>query len=152
MKSYEVKVLMVREEGTIQPGTASPESAAAYWKAHVETNPWFQAEKEHMVVLLLDTRGQITGYNLVSIGTLNQTACSPREVFRAAVAGAAAQIVLMHNHPSGQTDPSEADVRTTQKMVRAGRTLEISVADHIIMGAKGAHLSMRAMGLADFTA
>ncbi len=79
-------------------------------------------------------------------GSLNETMAHPREVFRAAVIGAAFGVVLMHNHPSGDPSPSDADVRMTKRFAESGRILCIEVIDHIIVGSKR-HLSLREAGI-----
>jgi len=70
----------------------------------------------------------------------------PREVFRAAVIGAAYGVVLMHNHPSGDPSPSEADIRMTKRLAESGRILGMEVLDHIIVG-NDRHLSLRETGI-----
>ena len=70
----------------------------------------------------------------------------PREVFRAAIVGAAAAILLMHNHPSGEADPSEADIRVTRDLIRAGQIVRIELVDHVIVG-RGQHRSLRELGV-----
>jgi DNA repair protein RadC len=69
----------------------------------------------------------------------------PREVFRPAIIAAAAAIVIAHNHPSGEANPSEADIKVTRDLIRAGQLLKIELLDHVIMGADR-HCSLRAMG------
>jgi DNA repair protein RadC len=69
-----------------------------------------------------------------------------REVFRAAILAAASAIVIMHNHPSGEPSPSEADIRVTRDLIRAGQLLKIDVLDHVIIGAAGLHCSLRELG------
>jgi DNA repair protein RadC len=70
----------------------------------------------------------------ISQGTLDTLLVHPREVFRAAIVGNAASILLLHNHPSGDPTPSEADIKVTRDLIRAGQLLKISVVDHIIIG------------------
>lgn len=112
----------------------TPEKAQAYWMAHVQTAPSFNPEVENMVVLMLNTKMRIKGHYVVSIGTLNSTMISPREVFRAAIVSAAYAIVLMHNHPSGDATPSNEDIKATRGLVEAGNVLGIRVIDHVIVG------------------
>ncbi len=111
-----------------------PQHAFEYWHANIATGPLYNPEVECFVVLILNTKYRVRGHNLVSIGSLNETIAHPREVFRAAVIGAAYGVVLMHNHPSGDPQPSDADMRTTRTMVEAGKILRIEVTDHIIVG------------------
>ena len=112
----------------------TPDNAAEYWRLHVATNPYFNPECECFVVLLLNTRRRVKGHQLVTIGTLDTLLVHPREVFRVAVISSAAAVILMHNHPSGDPTPSEADVRVTRDLIRAGQLMKIEVLDHVIMG------------------
>jgi DNA repair protein RadC len=112
----------------------TPDTAADYWRLNVATNPYFNPECECFVVLLLNTRRRVKGHQLVTIGTLDTLLVHPREVFRGAVIAAAGAIVLMHNHPSGEPTPSEADIKVTRDLIRAGQLMKIEVLDHVIMG------------------
>jgi len=112
----------------------SPEAAYRLWQEVVADDPSHEPDKEHLVAVLLDTKLRLIGYHVVSVGSLNEAVAHPREVFRAAIlAGAYAQ-VLMHNHPSGDPSPSEADRRVTRKICEGGQLLEISLLDHVIVG------------------
>ena len=124
----------------------TPEAAAKYWQANVATAPHFNPDCECFAVLMLNVKRRIRGHHIVSIGSLTEAMAHPREVFRAAVIGAAHGIVLMHNHPSGDPEPSDADVRMTKRLVDAGRLLGIEVLDHVIIG-HGRHSSLRAAGI-----
>jgi DNA repair protein RadC len=112
----------------------TPDQAADYWRLHVATHPYFNPECECMVVLLLNTRRRVKGHQLLSIGTMDTILVHPREVFRVAVVSSAAAVVLMHNHPSGDPTPSEADIKVTRDLIRAGQLMKIDVLDHVIMG------------------
>jgi hypothetical protein len=112
----------------------TPEKAAEYWRLNVATHPYFNSECECLVVLFLTTRHRVKGHQLVSIGTLDAILTHPRETFRAAIVASAAAIILMHNHPSGESTPSEADIKVTRDMIRAGELLRIEVLDHVIVG------------------
>lgn len=124
----------------------NPEHAAAYWRAHVTQHPAFNPDAECFVVLLLNTRRRVKGHLLVSTGTLDTLLVHAREVFRAAIVAAAAAVVLMHNHPSGEPQPSEADICLTRDMIRAGQLLKIEVLDHVIVGAGDKYSSLRELG------
>jgi DNA repair protein RadC len=95
-------------------------------------------EVEQFQVLLLNTRRRLIRLELVSQGTLDTVHTHAREVFRAAIAANAAAVVLVHNHPSGDPTPSEADIKVTRDLIRAGQLLKIDVLDHIIIGRKTA--------------
>jgi DNA repair protein RadC len=89
---------------------------------------------ETFQVLLLNTRRRLIDVFKVSDGTLDTLLVHPREVFKPAIAANAAAIILVHNHPSGDASPSEADVRVTRDLIRAGQLLKIDVLDHVILG------------------
>jgi DNA repair protein RadC len=89
---------------------------------------------ESFQTLLLNTRKKLIRSVEVSQGLLDTLLVHPREVFRAAITANAAAIVLVHNHPSGDPTPSEADIKTTRDLIRAGQLLKIEVLDHIIIG------------------
>jgi DNA repair protein RadC len=99
-------------------------------------------EQEHFAVLLLDIKHRLISKQIVSRGTLDETIAHPRDVFRAAVRQNAASIVVGHNHPSGQTSPSQEDLRLTEQLILCGKTLQIPVLDHIIVG-QGNFTSLR---------
>ena len=129
----------------------TPEQAAEYWNAHISTHPYFNPECECFVVLMLNTRRRVKGHQLVSIGTMDTILVHPREVFKLAIAANASAIVLAHNHHSGDPTPSEADIRVTRDLIRAGQLLKIEVLDHIILGRKTAdrekdYCSLRELG------
>ncbi|MGB8370325.1 MAG: DNA repair protein RadC [Verrucomicrobiia bacterium] len=89
---------------------------------------------ETFQVLLLNTRRRLIRVDKISDGTLDTLLVHPREVFKAAIAANAAAVVLAHNHPSGDPTPSEADIKVTRDLIRAGQLLKIEVLDHIIIG------------------
>jgi len=89
---------------------------------------------ESFQVLLLNTRKKLIRVEKISEGTLDTILVHPREVFRAAITANAAGIVLVHNHPSGDPAPSEADIKVTRDLIRAGQLLKIEVVDHVIIG------------------
>ena len=130
-----LKVLRVGEpQPTIRANC--PQRAVKYWKRVIVPQQWFDENKEHFVVLLLNTRYDIQGYSLVSIGSVNETISAPREIFRAAVASGAYAIITVHNHPSGCPDPSSGDRAVFAKINDAGGLLSIKALDHVIVGAK----------------
>jgi DNA repair protein RadC len=89
---------------------------------------------ETFQVILLNTRHRLIRVEQISQGTLDTILVHPREVFKAAIAANAAALVLAHNHPSGDPTPSEADIKVTRDLIRAGQLLKIDVLDHIIIG------------------
>jgi len=143
----EWKIVSVREtEPDRLPACDTPEHAVTYWRQHIATAAHFNPEVECFAVLLLNTRKRIRGHYVVSIGSLNEAIVHPREVFRAATIGAAYGVLLMHNHPSGDPSPSQADVKVTARLVESGRILQIEVIDHIVLG-HNRHCSFREAGL-----
>jgi DNA repair protein RadC len=124
----------------------TPEQASAYWQMHVKNHPYFNPESECLVVLILNNRRKIKGHYFVSVGTMDTILVHPREVFRLAIMASAHAIVLIHNHPSGESAPSEADIKVTRDLIRAGQLLKIEVLDHVVIG-NGNHTSLRQTGV-----
>ena len=102
--------------------------------------------KEHFKLVILDSRNKIIGITNVSIGTLNASLAHPREIFKDAITHNAASIILVHNHPSGDPEPSEDDLLLTKRLVESGKILGIEVIDHIII-AKNEFLSFKEKNL-----
>ena len=144
---HEYKVTPLRECPTPEnlQMCDTPDKAAEYWQRHITSHPHFNPECECFVVLMLNTRRRVKGHYLVSIGTMDTILVHPREVFRLAIMTSAAAIVLMHNHPSGESTPSEADITVTRDLIRAGQLLKIEVLDHVVIG-KPNHTSLRTLG------
>lgn len=94
-------------------------------------------KKEHFVVFYLDARNQIIEKEIISIGSLNANLVHPREVFEPAIKNSSAQIIIAHNHPSGDTEPSQDDIEITKRLVESGKILGIEVIDHIIVTKNG---------------
>ncbi len=89
-------------------------------------------EKEHYYVMHLNIRSQVMMVELVTIGVLNSSLVHPRETFRRAVIAGSASIIIAHNHPLGEVDPSDEDTKITRVMLDAGNILGITMLDHII--------------------
>lgn len=92
-------------------------------------------DKEHFRVISLSTKNHVIGIDEVSIGSLNSSIVHPREVFKKALEKSAASVILVHNHPSGDPEPSREDIQVTNRLVKAGEIMGIEVLDHIIIGA-----------------
>jgi DNA repair protein RadC len=101
---------------------------------------------ERVRVLYLDTRNRLVLDDHVGDGSIDEAAIHPREVIRKALDIGASALILVHNHPSGDPNPSRADIQITQRIAEAGRLLGIVVHDHVIVGREG-HTSLRAKGL-----
>lgn len=98
--------------------------------------------KEYFAVFYLDTRNQEIEHSIVSMGTLNANLVHPREVFDPAVRCNAAHIVVAHNHPSGNPDPSDDDIQVTKRLKEAGKIMGIEILDHVIV-AKDSYFSLK---------
>jgi len=96
---------------------------------------------EEFYSLYLNTKHQVIGMEMISKGTLNSSLVHPREVFKGALLANAHAVILAHNHPSGNVDPSLADKIATEKLVDAGKLLDVKVIDHVIIGSKGGYFS-----------
>jgi DNA repair protein RadC len=133
---YEYKVVPMREcpvpDKLLLCDT--PDKAAEYWRLNIATDPRFNPEAECLAVLLLNVRRRVKGHQIVTIGTHDTLLVHPVAVFRLAVMTCAAAVVLMHNHPSGEPSPSDADIKVTRDLIRAGQLLKVEVCDHVIMG------------------
>lgn len=103
-------------------------------------------EQEHFVVLYLDTRNRVTDRETLYKGSLNTSLVRTAEVFRGAVRRNCAAVIVAHNHPSGDPNPSPEDVALTRRLVDAGKLLEIPVLDHVIIG-ENRHVSLRERAL-----
>lgn len=90
-------------------------------------------DKEHFVILCLDTKKKVIGRETISIGTLNCGLVHPREVFKAAIRRGAHSIIGAHNHPSGDSTPSPEDIEVTKRLVEAGELVGIEFVDHVII-------------------
>ena len=101
----------------------TPQQVVDYWRLHIATAPHFNPECECIAVLILNTRKRVKGHQLLASGTMDTILVHPREVFRSAIAANASAVVLVHNHPSGDPTPSEADIRATRDLIRAGNLL-----------------------------
>jgi DNA repair protein RadC len=103
-------------------------------------------KKEHFVVFYLDSRSQEIKRETISVGTLNANLVHPREVFEPAIKNSAAQIIIAHNHPSGDTEPSEDDLTITKRLLEAGKIIGIDIIDHVII-AKNGYISLKEKGI-----
>jgi DNA repair protein RadC len=123
----------------------TPEVVSSYYRQHITTGDQYDPDKEHLYVFGLDTKYQIKGVNLVSVGSLNESVAHPREIFRPLIALAAYAFILVHNHPSGDSTPSEADRRLTVRLNDGAKLLQIQMLDHVVMG--DPHFSFKEAGL-----
>ncbi len=102
-------------------------------------------KKEYFLALLLDTRNQLIRVAEISIGSLDSSIVHPREVFKEAISASAASVIFVHNHPSGDPEASEDDIRLTKRLTEVGEIMGIDVLDHVIIGGKK-YLSLKREG------
>jgi DNA repair protein RadC len=138
--------LMAKELQGEAPLLDTPDRVADYLR---EDNRAYTVERFQAV--LLNTRRKLIRVEHISKGLVDTILIHPREVFRSAIAANASALVLVHNHPSGDPTPSEADIRATRDLIRAGQLLKIEVLDHIILGRRTAengrdYASLRELG------
>lgn len=122
----------------------NPKDAAKYITAKLS-----HKEEEYFMVLLLDNTYHIVDEDIISKNTDNQTSCNPRQLFKKAIRKGCKNIMLAHNHPSGDLRASKNDILTTQRLLKVGLFLGIDIVDHIIVG-RGEYNSMRDDGCLDF--
>lgn len=134
-KIKEVRVLTVREENSQEmPILREPVDVARFWREHIATGALFDSEREHFITINLNTRRRVTSWSTITTGTATASLAHPREVFRSAVINGACAVIVMHNHPSGDPEPSSADVGITRQLKEAARVLGIELTEHLIMG------------------
>lgn len=132
---------LISREGEERPVIRTAEDAARLIMLDMES-----LTQEHLRVILLDATRRVMSVPTVYIGSLNMTVVRIAEVFREAIIRNAPTVVLVHNHPSGDPTPSEEDFSLTEKLVEAGKLLDIMVLDHVIIG-RGNWVSLRDTGL-----
>jgi DNA repair protein RadC len=134
-----LRLLQSRVEG--RPVLGSWQSLLDYLHADMAHRP-----VERVRVLFLNAKNMLVRNEALSEGSVDEAAVYVREVIRRALEYHASALILVHNHPSGDPQPSREDIRLTREIIEAGRPLKIAVHDHVVIGAKG-HASMRALGL-----
>ena len=127
---YELKVVRERRQGY---GTLKRvRSAQDVYEAFRER--FEPLDREQFVVVLLDGKNRVLGFNVVSTGSLTAALVHPREVFKPAILANAAAVILVHNHPSGDPEPSAEDRAITDRLKHVGELLGIRVLDHLVVG------------------
>jgi DNA repair protein RadC len=134
-------MIVSRERAAI----SGPADVAKHLRKLLNKEDSISRDKEHFWVIVLNTRNRIKFVELVSLGTLNSSLVHAREVYRRAIKAGASSLILAHSHPSGDSEPSEADISLTRQLFEAGRIIGIDVVDHIIIGHNT--LSMKEKGL-----
>lgn len=110
----------------------SPEMLVDFYRRVIQ--PTTHEGKEHVHVILLNSRLRVMGFHLVSMGTVTESAAHPREVLRPVIVGAAYAFAMVHNHPSGDPSPSRADETVTRRMADAAALMQVKMIDHVIIG------------------
>lgn len=116
---------------------SSPIDILRYWRVHIASDPTIEDYKEQLLVVAIDTRMNVIGHHIVSVGTVDQCLLFVRDVLRPVLVAGAKRFVLMHNHPSGDSRPSSADITVTQKLVKACEVMDLKLYDHVIIGGVG---------------
>ena len=140
-EAYYVTTLERRLVREPRPSLGGPEDLyrlIAPWVAH--------ADREFFFGVYLSTKNHVLGVETISVGSLSASLVHPREVFKPALVYSAGAIAVAHNHPSGDPDPSPEDRAFTRRLAQAGEFLGIRVLDHVILGAHGDFVSLKAHG------
>jgi DNA repair protein RadC len=140
LAALELGARVASQSGRVMPSLRTPEEAARHLLARYASRP-----VETFGLLALDVRHRLRKEIVVSVGCLTSSLVHPREVFQEAVLSRAAAIVLFHNHPSGDPEPSADDLALTRRLVAAGALMGIEVLDHLVLGA-GRYVSLKQRG------
>ena len=137
-----VSIKMVKESSFLYQTCQilSPSDAYEMIKEQLEG-----VDREQFIIACLNTKNEPTNITLVSVGSLNKAIVHPREVFKTAILSNAASIMAFHNHPSGETTPSQQDIQLTKRLYEAGELLGIKLLDHLIIG-DGSFTSLKEKG------
>ncbi|QVK20166.1 DNA repair protein RadC [Mycoplasmatota bacterium] len=138
LASIELGKRVNRDETSIK--VITPRSVYNYLK-----HDFVGLKQEHFMCLYLDTKNNLISKKVIFIGSLNMSLVHPREIFKWAVKYSSASIILVHNHPSGDSTPSPQDIEVTKKIINSGKIIGISVIDHIIIG-NDSYLSLNELG------
>lgn len=139
LQGSEFKIMRLQdapsEDGQKLPGVLdNPESVIEYIMPRVQDSVRYSPETENLILVAVSARRLPIGFAVISNGTLDTLLVHAREVFRPAIILNASAVILAHNHPSGDPTPSEADIKVTRDMIRAGQLLQIDLLDHVIIG------------------
>jgi len=127
---YELKVVRERKQGYGRMRQAR--DASQVYEAF--RDEFGRLDREMFIALLLDGKNQVLGFNVVSVGSLTATLVHPREVFKPAILANAAALILVHNHPSGDPEPSAEDRAITDRLRQAADLIGIKIPDHVVIG------------------
>jgi len=138
-----VQISMVKEVFVSNTAYRCSEDVA---NSEIADNELRSSDREKFICVHFNIKNQIISYEVVSMGSLTSSIVHPREVFKAAILANAASVLFMHNHPSGDTEPSIDDIEITNRLCKAGTILGFNVLDHLIITKTG-YLSFRQKGL-----
>lgn len=144
-KRVDIVSLKVVKESSLLYGKrkiSSPSDAVEIGRSMLDGS-----DREKLLLCCLNTKNEPTNLNIVSIGSLNSSIVHPREVFKLAILGNSASIILFHNHPSGDTTPSKEDINITERIKEAGKIIGIELIDHIILGDGNKYTSLKEKGI-----
>jgi len=128
-----ITVTSVRED-VCTYNTDTPEALLRFWAEVIAAQPEHEPDKETVVVVMMNTRLRPYAWHRVSLGSVSECTAYPREIFRPVIAAGAYGFALMHNHPSGDPSPSQADEAITRRTNEAAALLQIRLIDHVIVG------------------
>ncbi len=134
MKRFSYRTMMVREGSSPAAKANCVEDLVPLALAFLREQKADLAGKEYFGVFYLSARNHVIGQEIISVGCLTASLVHPREVFRGAITLPCASIVLFHNHPSGDPEPSHEDIALTRRLVAGGSLLGIEVLDHVVLG------------------
>ena len=135
-------VRLVRERELSGPSAGNPGDVAALLWEYLK-----EADREHLVVAMFTANLRLIGLSTAHVGSLTASVVSAREVYKPAVLANACSVVVAHNHPSGNLEPSEADIATSRRLAKAGEALDIPLLDSLVIGFGGAYTSLKERGL-----
>jgi len=139
-----VSIKMVRDSSILYDvrNITSPSDAVGLGRKFL-----LEADREKLILCCLDTKNQPVSVSIVSVGSINSSIVHPREVFKVAILSNAASIILFHNHPSGDPNPSSEDINVTKRLKECGDLMGIELIDHIIIGSEDRYCSLKDKGI-----
>ena len=110
----------------------TPQNVHAFWKKEIQSDPTLEPNKEHLIVILLNTINAVVGYTVVSTGTVSESMAYTRDILRPVIVGGTKHFIMIHNHPSGNPSPSEQDYSLTRQVNQASHLMNLTLRDHLI--------------------
>jgi len=137
LRGGEFRIMRLSETTMSDDKLNNPETLVRWISEQLPQSLIYRPDIENLIVISLNTRKNPIGWEIISHGTLDTLLAHAREVFKSAIIANAAGIILIHNHPSGDPTPSDADIKVTRDLIRSGQILKIDVLDHIVLGRPG---------------